>query len=371
MLRPMIENMMGGINGGAGGMDPFGAVGGGVGGGARTGSTTTLARPPPLPTLSTAWSIKSPRVVVDQSDGGIITKSLVSGDVDASLVVKLGNKIVSFSVTGSEGVRIPVLIDSEIELVRQTMNTIDNAYKQDSVAFSDAAFTLFIRLIREHSSLQTSCLFFIRLMVLYQTLKTDSVVSAIHEVSQILKSSELSNSTATSMSLLTSGPAKFMAICSLSNYYSRRNLQENMHSEFILNSSIDIATAGIIIASNDTETTRPEVRQVAAALAHNIVLLNKESWASSVGADNNIHPHVIQLLCCSLERIEQEQDDIVLHRRLSIAYSILFHVEATRPLCLDLGFVESLNALKDSFQLSTNSRPTETNDAVNKIFTLF
>jgi hypothetical protein len=71
----------------------------------------------------------------------------------------------------------------------------------------------------------------------------------------------------------------------------------------------------------------------------------------------------VQILCGTLEGIEDEADSTVLHRRVSIAYNILSCASATRDLFIDLGFKDTLQNLREKLRHSASS----TEEVLNSI----
>lgn len=146
-----------------------------------------------------------------------------------------------------------------------------------------------------------------------------------------------------------------------------------------------MATSGIVASASDG-SVRPEVRQVSAALAHNIALAHfkngtwravqssdADGWKIAADSDpiasseEGLHPHVVQILCSSLEGITSEPDDTVRLRRISTAFNVLASSDPAKELCQDLGFADALEALKSD----ATSRGIDTASSLDKILELF
>lgn len=312
----------------------------------------------------------------------IINKPLVSGDTDPALVRKLGTKILSQQAPNEAGVLVNVLSATEAALIESVVAVLTSNQAHGTAAFSPDAFRLLLRLIDAFPALQTACLFFLRLMVLYQADVNETVVSTVHTVSKKLNRSDAAQSPSQQ---LASGPAKFMAMCTVANFFSRIPPCALEGTAATLDHVVDAAIAEL--CGPGVAGSRPETRQVSAAALHNLVLLqlgqsgNSDETATpesstaplEVIADENapvaapsvddVHPHVVQILCSTLEGIEDEADHTVLHRRVSIAYNILTCASATRDLFVDLGFKDTLQNLRQSLR----QRNSSTEDVLNSI----
>jgi hypothetical protein len=301
----------------------------------------------------------------------IINKPLVSGDRDPALVKKLGSKILSQQIQNGSGIMVNVVSPSDAQLIESVVDTLTSNQPHGSATFSSDTFRLLLRLIDECPPLQTACLFFLRLMVLYQADVNETLVSTVHTVSKKLNRSQPAKEPK-----LASGPAQFMAMCTVANFFSRIPACALEGTAATLDHIVDAAIAEL--CGPVGPGSRPETRQVSAAALHNLVLMqlggggqNGEDGSNADSSNTpleviqpdintvgstDVHPHVVQILCSTLEGIEDEADHTVLHRRVSIAYNILSCASATRDLFIDLGFKDTLQNLREKLRHSESSK---------------
>jgi hypothetical protein len=203
----------------------------------------------------------------------IISKPLVSGDRDPALVRKLGAKILAqqIPIPDGSGIMTNVVSSSETQLIESVVDTLTSNQPHGTATFSPDTFRVLLRLIDECPPLQTACLFFLRLMVLYQADVNETMVSTVHTVSK-----KLNRSDAEEGQKLTSGPAKFMAMCTVANFFSRIPACGLEGTAATLDHVVDAAIAELCGAGS-----RPETRQVSAAALHNLVLAQLGGTQSS------------------------------------------------------------------------------------------
>ena len=104
-----------------------------------------------------------------------------------------------------------------------------------------------------------------------------------------------------------------------------------------------------------TSQPRPEIRQAAAALAYNYILVMAPKEES-----DSVSDEVVSLLCASLEGLESESDGAARLRRVLVSGRILRPVsdngsnKTIRSLMLELGFADILRTLVDTTSSSSN-----------------
>lgn len=396
MLRPMIEGMQRNIRMQQGvGMDPFGSTPGGfselslsqsinaVGATATTAAqasakVNSVGAPPPAATVAPAGP---PRPLIE--------KPLVSSDRDPKVIRSLVSKILK--VSESDGWK---LSEQDSQLIQDAKQTLCDSPSPVLPVFLNEAFALFGRVMDRCPSLHMSCLFIMRLIAL--TPHEINVAQVLPVMEGLLRRlSQSSESGASSSPQDDRGfstiPALVMAYCTVANFVSHKQgcmvlfveqQGSNANGERRMGQCVDVAMWGLCHA-------RPEVRQIASALAYNLALASTlsgpqgewgaeatarvtlqwrnlhisstygegtdEAHASAASAtalaaeegvgddameeEDELHPHIVQLLCGSLEGVDGEEDPTALRRRMLTAYrACRAGGEKAKQLGLALGF---------------------------------
>lgn len=332
MFRPMIEQMMSGVNAQRGGLDPFGGGIGGASASSTTGNFASFSSP------AASFASGSTKTFVAASPPSpAVLEELPLLSNDASSVSLLGNKIIK-AVDATTGAA--VLNEEEKALMTAVIANLASSPSTNTHFASDlGAFALLARIIEHQPACQMAALFLLRLMVLHRELPQGHETFIYALVERINTRSE-------SFSGL---PASVMAVCTLANWLSqdRNEVLGAAQWDAIIDLSMRLMT------SHD----KSEVRQMSVALAYNVTLsCTKENvvsgyWSSGSGdgASDELHPHALQLLCGSLEDVSSEGSKDVRRRRLAIALRITrAQRNIVASLANDLGFVDSLMAFQNS-----------------------
>lgn len=342
LLRPMIEGLQNGVRS-DGSSTPLSAFG--------TNFTPPAAAAAPVAkAVSVAASApppcKCPRsALIDPATyaptEAIIRDPIKSQDKDSGLLGKILEKFRNGKHRDGSG--RTMLDATELRLMEQTLDALRAKPAEGSVAFPEAVYALLMKTIAENPAAQCAYFYVLQLMMLYESnIGSCYLLQLMQNVSALLDPQK-------PLPYEMNGPARFLAVCSLSNYFSRIPKHKSCPSILVpmLNVLLDICTL-YISSSYADRAERPELRQWTASLLHNILLFQQGAggWTPPEGSDD-VHPHVVQILCGVIEEIADEKDIVVLHRRLVIAFTILAHYPATRQLFKDLGFADTYRDLKE------------------------
>lgn len=409
MLRPMIESMQNGIaqsgggSGSGGGLDPFG---GGMGGGGAPLATLSNTQSTDLngSTLSNTVTTTSPLVSAQQITTTTTVrtftptpeeKAFVSAEVDTNTLNVLCNKILNYSASGEQQ---PVLVEGE----RQELSTTIAALSAASLSsFPHRSFVTLVRLTTV-KPLQMASLFILRLLALHPPLcgewGTEQYASSQRAAQSLLTMLRAASE---------GGPGGFsspatlvMALCTLSNLVSSSAGCDLLFYEHERGDSAETAAEARVSVCVDAcawglSHSKPEVRQMSATLCYNLSLahahvrgdskedtgaLSTQSivitqdaralpWRSlhvlhgeeqgegeGEGGGEELHHHIVQILCAVMESVGDEADAVSLGRKLHAAYYVcVAGGEPAAELLTALGFDEHLLALRDKTHLLTET----------------
>jgi len=231
--------------------------------------------------------------------------------------------------------------------------------KDANSAFPEASYATLTELATSLPAAQTPALFLLRVLVAGDAAlrqgragHTQRVTQCMLRLTKQLAQSRTGSSVGSSAVSLGNVSATVMSLCTLSNWISSvPNLQvpfdpsgtQVSAGEDALDEIIDVA---VTYMAHD----RVELRQIGAALAYNIALQNTRgdlvsaAWGGIDMGNGSVetaelHAHVVQLLCCSLEGVVSETDATVRKRRLAIALRIIrAHGRLAVSFVRDLGF---------------------------------
>lgn len=403
MLRPMIESMQNGISQNGGGMDPFG---GGGGGGAHplaalssVNSTSTAGQ-----LASTSATTVSPLRSSDSHPSAQVTttttvttfmptpeeKAFVSADVDSNTLSALCSKILKFKAPES----IETLL-GEDEATR-LRSAIESLGSNSLSVFPHETFSLLGQVVQSTKPLQLACLFILRLLALHLHKRDPSVCSresAAYSACQDAAHSLLSMVKAADSGVFSSTASLVMAMCTLANMVSSH---EGCDLLFRASSNEPVEAAearvGALVDASawGLSHEKPEVRQMSATLAYNLALASTRGGAESVqsivitqdvtplpwrslhdvsthdkqdegqdkeqGGDEELHHHVVQILCAVMETLGDEADTVSLGRKLHAAYYVCAAGGAPAvELVSALGFDEHLKGVRDKHHLLSDA----------------
>ena len=249
---------------------------------------------------------------------------------------------------GSEGMLLLTAADQQ-ELARLSL-----WIKDQSSSFPETAYETLTALATTLPAAQTPALFLLRVLVAGDANLKLGKEGYTQQITQHMMrlTRQLARGSSSCAAALGSISATVMSLCTLSNWVSSvpsllvmfdpRGASANA-GEDALDEIIDVA---VTYMAHD----RVELRQIGAALAYNIVLHNTRSdkvsaaWGGiDIGNGEvetaELHAHVVQLLCCSLEGIVSETDSTVRKRRLAIVLRTLrAHGSIATSFVRDLGF---------------------------------
>lgn len=398
MLRPMIESMQSGIsqNGGQS-MDPFAnsaeRVGGPLASLSRintsdsSGITTTTSATTVAPLPSSLSSGGIPEKVVTTTTVRTFTptheeKPFVSAEIDAQALRTLCNKIFNHNENATE----KLFDDEEYE----ELNTCITSLSSDSLTvFPHKAFAMLGRLVKSVKALQMSSLFILRLLALHihqrdevscgpGSSSYEACQETAHALLGLVKDASEDNTHHVSLSPAT----LVIALCTLANLVSSSAGCDLLFStnsggddvtaaESRLNTCFDICSWGFSHA-------KPEVRQMSATLAYNLALASTHRFSTQSivitqdissfdwhslhvlpaektdqeiqrkESTDELHQHVVQILCAVLESVGEESDAVSLGRKLHAAYYVC--VAGGRPaseLVAALGFDDSIQRIRE------------------------
>jgi hypothetical protein len=362
MLRPMIENMQNGVRGGSGPVNPFGTnFQGNSFHPAPAQNTPALVDNPSslAPPCSDAAGIAAAAAVcaaecrktIKNEEIGFLDAStylpqevfisgpLKSQNKDTGLLKKVTDKFRLTKHVDADGVTKNIMSCEELATLQLMVECLYGKPAEGSVCFPEATYTLLMRMVAEHPSMQCSCFYVLQLMLLVDAdidrcflLRTVQAVAGLLDP-QVTLTYEIS------------GPARFLAVCLISVYFCRGPKISTCPKLLVpmLNVVLDVCTFYISKDYTD-QSYRPELRQWTASLLHNLLLFQLK--AGGWNTTDEIHPHLVQMLCGVIEDIADEADCVVLHRRLSVAHNIVLNFPATRELFKDLGFMDTYRELK-------------------------
>lgn len=301
MLRPMIEGMQNTIRDqtSVGTLDPFGATAG-------------TPPPSPAPEVKLLTPLKE--------------TSFVSEDRTAATIASITSRILKY--VPKEGEPVDVITSDD----RENLSSLQNLLTSNNLSQPMLYVQILDKILRSYPSLQLSCLFLLRLLFLSHQLTDaaypliDTIIAKLHQQSY------------------SSIPALIMGYCAVANIVSHRAGCSIVFAaeccENNMNRLIDAAVAGL-------SHERSDVRQAASALAYNISLFATQweidtlKWSPPhvETSEEELHHHIVQLLCGALESLHEDSDAESVRRRLLTAYRTCRAggVQA-RELMMSLGF---------------------------------
>lgn len=386
MLRPMIEGMQNGINqrNHPSALDPFGSGGGG--GTSGYADMTWTAASAPAPAANSSIRIDSSREAIsaqlkpappptmsapdiDLAHG----KPLVSGDRDPAMLSNLVAKIFKFvtdDFAANPQDEALSSLASQRSAVEEAVSAVAS-YSQDS--FPSACCEFLLRVFLRYPKLEMSCLFITRLLVLINREISGEIVRpmVLHLLGRLKRGDDG----------FSTCPAMVMAFCTLANLLSHKEgcvalFGTNTVEALSLSSALvpveeqsasasvspqELGDMLVDVAMWGLAHSKVEVRQISGALAYNISLACTAWSNSSVewrslhvmgsfqepkekaiadaqdlkaclanapqpggAADDNadLHQHVVQMMCGTLENISDETDAVALRRKMLIAYRV-------------------------------------------------
>jgi hypothetical protein len=403
MLRPMIESMQSGISQNGGGMDPFGA------GGNRPSGTNPLAELSNMHSSTAAGEMSSTSATTVSSvpasgthpPANITTvttvstfvptpeeKPFVSADVDAKTLNSLCNKILNFSTDNET--KKALLGEEEAAQIRSTINDLG---ANSLSVFPHETFSLLGRLVQNVKPLQLASLFILRLLALHVHKRDQTVCSrdsAAYSACQLTTHSLLRMVQEADNNVFSSPSALVMAMCTLANLVSsqegcdllfrQKDVDEHVSiAEARVSACVDVCTWGL-------SNSKAEVRQMSATLAYNLALAStagggsketrqnvvitqdiaplpwrslhatspdQDSQLEQHGNGEELHQHVVQILCAVLETLGDETDVVSLGRKLHTAYYVCAAAGGSPALELvsELGFDDHVYSLRDKHHL--------------------
>mmetsp|Transcript_12259 Transcript_12259/g.18571 ORF Transcript_12259/g.18571 Transcript_12259/m.18571 type:complete len:535 (-) Transcript_12259:28-1632(-) len=341
LLRPMIEGMQNNIrqqsgipSGGAipgGTLDPF----------ARS------AVPPAFRETVSTQSVSSNAIsssnVTSTGAGGGATqtavpafiaqeKPLASADRNERTTRAQLSRILS-----SEEVVISTEEREDIERAVDILLSPDTQLKDN--IFPNKAFCTLCRIMTTVPSLQVSCLFVIRLMALCsQGIDATDVRPRMRAI-LLSVCSVAGVANCDTVPAPRSTPAIVLAFCAVANFLCHREgcvvLFQGEEGEATVGMCVDAAMWGVC-------HEKAEVRQISSALAYNLTLASTHWRQATAGTalrwrgihvestlgpgdddvqvDGDLHPHLVQLLCGTMESLSDESDQVSLRRRMLTAY---------------------------------------------------
>jgi hypothetical protein len=249
---------------------------------------------------------------------------------------------------------------------KETITEIKNWIDDHSRKFPIRGYETLIRLANTHHQTQTPAYFILRILVAGD-IQLKEQVSGYHNIvaeeiyrllRQLLVSSTGTNEEDSGLLSLKNISATVMALCSLSNWLGTVSDIMKCSLRDISRDYIDeIVDVAVSFLSHD----RVEIRQIAGALAYNYTLQNtrgdkcSQFWGGIQQGNEivvvELHAHVVQLLCCSLENLSNEQDPVVRKRRLAIALRILrSNGTVAVDFVRELGFHSSFTSILSQLQ---------------------
>jgi hypothetical protein len=403
MLRPLIEGMQNNIRSqtSANPMDPF-------------GGNAPVAAVGSQPSAGNVFheQILSQTLTQSLQDPGLVSSSsfsqnrdltvpelpplppslaeerpLISSERDSKPITAMANKISSYQDPATSQ---SALTDTQRELLEETVRQLLSQTPLQQLPFPNVAFLLLGSLLNRYPALEMASLFLMRLIVLIPNRIDTSLVSPL----MVTLLDRITLAVQKSSSGLSSPLREFtpsqlvLALCVVANCISHRAgcllLFSSSSGERTLGLCIDAAMWGMC-------HERPDIRQICGALAYNIALASTKweqestagvqlTWRSlhvdSVlregqgeegdvvdgSQDEEIHPHIVQLLCGSLDNIDGENDPISLRRRILTAYRVTRSGGSNvKNLAMELGYDTVICEIRRRSQ-QTQSSPVARDD---------
>eukprot|EP01031_Cornospumella_fuschlensis_P027603 gene27603-33336_t len=355
MLRPMIEGMQNQVRTQhAHGLDPF---------------ATAPASQQPAASFETALSESVTSLVMNvsaqQQQAAVVTRApleeqpLVSAD--AGSVSALINKLINLpSADGEKGGALSNDMKDTLRGIAQTLASPSQA----NVTFTTDQYAVMEEILAQHPEGHMAVLFVVRVMFLHDKLTDFSRLSLVKTLlSRLLQHTGQGEGEA-----FASIPAHVMALCSIANLLSHSGglallaasggdtSDSSSNASSVGNDGLGDMIVDIVLGG--WGHGRGEVRVMASTLAYNYTLSNtKENqlsgvWKAASEQENGLHPQAMQLLCASLEGLENEVDRNVRKRKLSVVCRILRAYGGKEgvagELVKDLGLDSSVRGLKRS-----------------------
>lgn len=313
MLRPMIENMQANIRQQNGqGLDPF------AGASAQQGQRFEQQLSESVTSLVMNTMQQNSVLVKAELD----EKPLLSKDFGTlSAMEKMLHNL-----PGPDGEKGSALTEEEHavltavvqRLLNESAKTPDGS--NETKGFSINEYLLFEKLIATVPKAQSPALFVLRLMFLHDRTSDFSDLTIVRElVRRLLQKTSESNGAETSTSF-ASVPAHVMALCAISNLLAHErgfssvfNLQPATTDQPAVESSDKVLNDLIDVILSNLAEDRSEVRQMATALAYNLVLACTQDfvpsgpWKASAAGSTDMNAHALQLLCGCLEGLSNEK----------------------------------------------------------------
>ena len=415
VLRPMIENMQNAVrqqNGG--GLDPF-ASNDNLSRQANVqynGYTAEIPQayvpilanlPVPVNVAPSASELKSSNQILSKMKISPLVSSEKDNHMVQTMIKKLSNlKSADKSTAALTANELQELRKLE-EFLRHPPSATaaasrsleDNGALESAQSHLDGYISLLHKLLREHPSVQTTCLFLLRLLVLRLpalSLWTQSTVACIEDVLRRLQAEFIRYRDHSSTTGNSNVSSLVMGMCVLSNLLTtvpgQQYLLQGLGSTAALEdlSSFTDHTQLFDLLFSNLSLPKVEVKQMALAVALNYTLACAEPHSSesihsliprtneaSGGDGSPLPPLIVQVLCGCVDSIEDEADSLCRDRKLMITAAVI----RTQPsnavaLLSDLGFKESLIELKNKitssqFQGAAPSHPSTIESIIDEL----
>jgi len=306
-----------------------------------TSTTTTATVSPTSAAVATSMISTSSPIPPYTTPVALESQYLVSSDQHASAVYQFARRLSTLEhLTTTEQAALAALPDCIVKKISPEQQLpIGSLQMLGRVAAHPDS------VLRKKS--QMAALFLLRLAVLRLRDSAD-VETHLHNAETLGFLDALQAEGGIRDGFFSGPPALVMALCCSANMLSvsasREWLLQSGRGEALLNASLSMLGH-----------TRQEVRSMAATLGYNLALaLNQATgWSpesedpSAVeGAEVEVPPQAVQLLCGALEELDTEADTLVRQRRLRLALYVIRSCGAPAvQLASDLGFVDVLVAV--------------------------
>ena len=392
MLRPVIEGMVNNINGtSVQTMDPFGggntAQRAGFGAGGYVGAAATTG----------GYGAASSSSAASSTNGNTSTMIRGTEVVQAGHVVPAELEeapLVSAQIQGYEGMvaRLKGLLEKEenadialagVDSVQARVGLVgeigaalaaNSETRASTNPFKLEQYVLLYSIITALPSGQSAALFLLRLMTpfreeeLPESLGTAVISPLLGMVTQATASASFPGPFKNVSSLV-------FALITLSNWCSEDRSAVYASGGVSEETLLDCSMAFL-------QCERAEVRQIASALAYNLVLphtpprglrntgsnghpISLEQWITPSGGDLEVHPYAVQVICGTMEALSEEKDVLVQRRRMSatlrlIRTALSLHASASASSSFSSSFSSSSSSSSGasaSASASASSKP--------------
>jgi hypothetical protein len=425
MLRPLIEGMQNNIRSQTSGnpMDPFGgsnsapapasAAPGNVFHEQTLSQTLTQSLQDPALISSSSFT-QSRDLTVPANElpplppSLVEERPLVSSERDVKPITAMANKISNFQDPATSQLH---LSDNQRQLLHATVELLLSSTPLQQLQFPNETFLLLASLLNEFPPLEMACLFLMRLIVLIpNNIDTATVapvmLTLLNRITHTIQRSSSSSLSSDASDLREFTPSQLvLSLCVVANCLSHRAgcllLFSPSSGDVNTSASDGEKTLGLCIDSAMWGMCheRPDLRQICGALAYNIALASTQweqestagvqlTWRSlhvqsllheegdgvgentklDVGGgggveDEEIHPHIVQLLCGSLDNIDAENDPVSLRRRILTAYRVTRSGGSNvKNLALELGYDTVICEVRKRSQETKSSSSSSQDD---------